>query len=163
VKRQPDILLIGVGNAYRSDDALGLCAAREVSRRLPGAVVVKEVDGSGTSVMDAWEGADVALIIDAVRSGEPPGSLCRIDASHQRLPARFLARSSHSFGVAQAIETARELQKLPRTVIVYGIEGASFEQGTGLSDPVIRSMPALIAMIEHDIAAFQPATNNQEA
>jgi hydrogenase maturation protease len=163
VEKQNDILLIGAGNMYRSDDALGLCAAREVARRMPGRVVVKEVDGGGTSMLEAWEGAETVLIIDAVRSGEPAGTLCRIDASTQRLPLRFLTTSSHSFGVAQAIETARELHRLPRTIIVYGIEGSSFEQGTGLSDPVIRSMPALIAMIEHDIAALQPATNDQEA
>jgi len=57
-------------------------------------------------------------------------------------------------GLVEGIEMARELQELPPTVIVYGIVGQSFAPGKGLSDSVVKAVPELIAMIQHDFMSF---------
>ena len=52
------------------------------------------------------------------------------------LPAgRFMA-STHHFGVAEAVEWARALGRLPEALEVHGIEGADFSVGEHLSEPV---------------------------
>jgi hydrogenase maturation protease len=53
--------------------------------------------------------------------------------------------------VAEAVAMARQIGKLPEHLILYGIEGKEFGEGVGLSDPVVRSIPELIAMIEEDL------------
>ena len=145
------ILLIGIGNEYRTDDGLGILAAREILRRhLPG-VRVFERSGEGTRLMETWEGYSCVLIVDAICSGKEHGEVHRIDAASMNVPKGFFHYSSHTFGVAEAIEMARELGRLPEVLTLHGIEGAQFEPGVGLTDPVVRSMPELLAAIETDI------------
>ncbi len=151
------LTIIGVGNEFRSDDALGLLVARELKRRHPDAVTILEADGEGASLMETWKGRDAVLIIDALSSGGPPGSVRRLDAASIPVPAGLFHYSSHAFGVAEAIEMARRLHQLPRIALLYGIEGASFEAGVGLSDPVVKSIPGLISTIQRDLKHLLPA------
>jgi hydrogenase maturation protease len=145
----PPRLIIGVGNEYRSDDALGLLVARAVGRRAGHAVVVREMSGEGTALMDVWAGEECVCLIDAVRSGAPPGTIHRVCVNETRIPAWFV--SSHVFGVAEAVELSRELGTLPQKMVIFGIEVAETRAGSGLSDRVLRSVPELVQMIEHEL------------
>jgi hydrogenase maturation protease len=148
-------LLIGVGNEFRTDDGLGVFVARALRRRYGDHLVVIENDGDGTALIDSWEGADTVLVVDAVSSGRNPGTIHRIDASDLPIPRRlFHSSSSHSFGLAEAVELARRFHRLPHRTIVYGVEGTSFDYGTGLSDPVVKSVPSLLQLIEDDLRVF---------
>ena len=151
-----EILLIGVGNEMRNDDGLGLYIARELRRRSLKGITITEHHGEGTALMEAWKGCTAVLLVDAMLTGGAPGMAHRIDASHVPVPAALFLYSSHAFGVAGAIELARELHQLPPTVILYGIEGELFEAGIGLSPCVVRSVPELISMIEHDLHILRP-------
>jgi hydrogenase maturation protease len=150
-------LLIGVGNEFRNDDALGILVAREIRRRnIPGVTVV-ERSGEGTALMDTWAGAELVIVVDAIFSGKAPGVIHRLDGAHDEIPRGFFHYSSHAFGVAEAVGMARELNVLPSRVIIYGIEGKEFGEGVGLSDQVVKNIPQLIAMIEEDLHAFHAA------
>jgi len=150
-------LLIGVGNEFRNDDALGILVAREIRRRnFPGLTVV-ERSGEGTALMETWAGAELVIMVDAIFSGKVPGVIHRLDAAHDEIPRGFFHYSSHAFGVAEAVAMARELQGLPPRVIIYGIEGKEFGDGVGLSDQVVKNIPHLIAMIEEDLHAVHAA------
>jgi hydrogenase maturation protease len=56
--------------------------------------------------------------------------------------------------VAEAIELARTLQDLPRSLLVYAIEGEAFVVGTPLSQAVEGAIPEVIAQIRRDLARF---------
>jgi hydrogenase maturation protease len=148
-------VLIGVGNEFRSDDALGILVAREIRRRHLGEIRVLEFQGNGASLLDSWDGVDNLLIVDAINGAAPPGSVLRFDVSQARIPAHLFLQSSHGFGVAEAIEMARELHRLPHTALFYGIVGESFENGQGLSDRVLKIIPDLLQMIEEDVHSFE--------
>ncbi len=154
----PSILVIGVGNEFRSDDGLGIYAVRELRLRmqsaehhLPETIAIIEERGEGTSLMHAWEGYRHVFIIDAVRSGKAPGSVHAFDALHETIPKRFFLSSSHQSGIAEAVEIARTLNRLPNTLRIYGIEVETVEPGIGLSEPVVRSMTDLFHLLEEDI------------
>jgi len=148
----PCAVLVGVGNEFATDDALGLLVAREMRRRFPSGMKIVEASGEGASLMDAWKGAEKVIIIDAM-AGPEPGEIHRIDASSSRIPKDLSLFSSHAFGVADAIEMARELRELPPVAILYGIEGEAFDPGVGLSDSVLKSLTKLLAMIEKTIGS----------
>lgn len=148
-------VVIGVGNEFRSDDALGILVVRELRRRHLDEICVVEVQGNISSLLDVWEGAENLLIVDAVYGAGPPGSVVRFDVSHSRIPAYLLSGGSHGFGVAEAVEMGRELKRLPPTVLFYGIVGESFENGQGLSDRVLKNIPDLLQMIEEDVHSVQ--------
>jgi len=129
-------LLIGVGHEGRRDDAAGVRAARLVRAMLWPQARVVECEGSATSLLEAWQGEPAVVVVDAMCSGAPAGTVQRLDASREPLPAELFRGSTHGLGLPEAIELARSLGRLPSSCVVYGIEGADFEQGSRLSYPV---------------------------
>jgi hydrogenase maturation protease len=77
-------------------------------------------------------------------SGAAPGTIRRFDASAQPLPKDAFRCSTHAFGVARAIELSRALGELPRSLVVYGIEGKNFAAGVGLSPEVERAVGEVV-------------------
>jgi hydrogenase maturation protease len=126
-------LLVGVGNEYRSDDGVGLAVAREIHEKLIPSVTVKEESGEGAALMEAWQGFQNVIIVDAVSSGAMPGTIFRIDANKETVPIKFFHYSTHAFSVAEAIELTRAMNVLPSKLVVYGIEGNNFVAGTTIS------------------------------
>jgi hydrogenase maturation protease len=141
------VVVIGIGNEYRRDDAAGLIVARRLAERRDPAFTVLEHNGDGAALMEAWQGIDVAIVIDVVSSGAKPGTTHRIDASRQSLTALAILQpeafrsSTHAFSLVQAVELSRTLHQLPPHFIVHGIEGQNFEAGTGLSWEVAQAVP----------------------
>ena len=133
---RPPALVIGLGNEYRGDDAVGLVVARRLREAAPESVRVLEESGEGAALIESWQGADFVILIDAVYLGAKPGTIHRFDAHVQPIASKFFRFSTHDFGVAQAVELARALGRLPPRLIVYGVEGKSFEAGVGLSPEV---------------------------
>jgi len=130
--------VIGLGNAARGDDAAGLLAARAV-----GGV---ELEGDPSALLDLLDGAPAATLVDAVASGAAPGTVHRFDASAEPLPASLRSSTStHAIGLADALELARALGRLPRRVIVYGIEGAAFAAGDAVTPAVARAVEHVAA------------------
>ena len=129
-------LIIGIGNEYRGDDAVGLIVARRLKERLTDSFAVLEQSGDGAALMEAWRGAETVIIIDAVTSGAAPGTIHRFDANTRTIPKSAFHCSTHAFGVAEAIELSRALGVFPRSLVVYGIEGKNFDAGVGLSPEV---------------------------
>jgi hydrogenase maturation protease len=146
-------LIIGIGNEYRGDDAVGLIVARRLKECLADSVTVLEQSGDGVSLMDAWRGAETVIIIDAAMSGAGPGTIHRYDANTRPAPKSYFCCSTHAFGVAEAIELARALGNIPQRLVVYGIEGKNFAAGVGLSAEVEKAagetVRQALATIQH--------------
>ena len=141
------ILVIGIGNEYRSDDGAGLVVARELRTKNPPDMLIIESNGDGAALMEAWKAAQSVILIDAAASGRAPGTIHRFDAVKQPLPTNFSFHSTHAFGVAEAIGLARALQQLPPRLMVYAIEGKNFTAGVGLSPKVAKAVQKVIAQI----------------
>jgi hydrogenase maturation protease len=133
------LLIIGIGNEYRSDDAVGLLVARRLKKLVSDDVTVIEQSGEGAALMEAWKEADAVILIDAVQSGAEAGTIHRLDAQAQQIPQRFFRYSTHAFSVAEAIELARALNQLPPRLLLYGIEGENFAAGTELSTEIMNA------------------------
>jgi len=132
-------------------------AAAVGARRPPGVEVV-EHEGEPITLIEACEGAPALWIVDAVRSGAQPGTLHRLDAAQQPLPAELFGVSTHRLGLADALELARALGRLPPQVIVYGIEANEFEPGSPLSPSVALAVERLAdALVEELSAAVNAA------
>ncbi len=130
------ILIIGIGNEYRSDDAVGLVVAQALqARKLPHTSVI-EATGEGMALLEAWQGAEKVILVDAVTSRAPAGTIYQLDAQCVYISPDLFALSTHAFSVAGAVELARVLGSLPQQLMIYGIEGKNFVAGTSLSPEV---------------------------
>jgi hydrogenase maturation protease len=143
--------LIGIGNRFRRDDAAGLEVVRRLRLTHPPGVVLIEEEGEPASLIESWSTADEALVVDGISSGSEPGRLHRFDVTDAPLPAEIFNPSTHSMGLPEAVELARELDRLPRRLVVYGIEGQTFEAGEGLSDPVQKTVEKLVLDLYHEL------------
>jgi hydrogenase maturation protease len=149
--RKP-VLIIGIGNELRGDDAAGIIASRKLRTKGVNKAYIIESDGDGTKLMDNWQGYDNVIIIDALASASEPGKIHIIDAGKNKLPKETLAHSSHLFGAADAIETARALNKLPGKITIYGIEGKSYDLGNEISDEVSKAIDEAVKQIQKEIS-----------
>ena len=133
MQTKPEVLVIGIGNPMRGDDAVGGMVVRNIRERHLPNVRTLETDGEGTSLIEAWTGAQTVFIVDAVSSGAEPGTVHKIDAVREPLRAQFFASSTHAFGLKEAVELARSLHRLPLRLIIYGIAGKRFSIGEEIS------------------------------
>ncbi|MBL9168828.1 MAG: hydrogenase maturation protease [Verrucomicrobiales bacterium] len=148
------ILLLGLGNDFRGDDGVGRVVARRLAQTEWPGVTVREESGEGVTLMEAWKYADSVILVDAVQSGDAPGTIHRLDARAQSIPANFFHYSTHAFSVAEAVELARALNQLPPRLILYGIEGRDFSDGERISPEVAAAMDELLGRVRQEIQSI---------
>jgi len=144
------VLVVGCGNQDRSDDAAGLLVVRRLHELGIHAV---ELGGEGLALIDAWSGWADVIVVDAVMSGAPPGTITVWDARTFPFPVGQFRCSTHAFGMAETIELARALGRLPGKLIVYGIEGIRFGCGGPPSPEVAEAVERLAQRIAKEADA----------
>jgi hydrogenase maturation protease len=147
------VLVAGVGNAWRGDDAAGLLVVRRLAALLGEGVRTVELEGEPVRLLDHWEeGVEATFVVDTVRTGSPPGTVLRLDVAAAALPASLSQRgSTHHLGLADAIELARRLGRLPSTAVVYGVEGERFDASGELTPAVERALPEVAEAVAREI------------
>jgi hydrogenase maturation protease len=156
-------LVIGVGNAFRRDDGVGAAAVERLRQRAPGGRAADDVqvlclDGEPTRLIDAWDGAERTVVVDAVRSGAAPGTVQRVEVDldgddvASQLPGSRFGASSHSAGIAEAVALGRVLGRLPHRLVVFGVEGEDFGPGPGLSPAVQTALGTVTDGIARELA-----------
>lgn len=149
------VLIVGVGNEYRGDDAIGLLAARRIrALNLPGVSTI-ECRGEASGLVNGWKDVQAVFVIDAVYSGQKTGTIHQWNVTHESLPVDLFSASSHSLGVAQAIELARAMNLLPPVMIVYGIEAKQFDYQTGVSPELYDLLDEMIQQIQSEVSMIQ--------
>jgi hydrogenase maturation protease len=147
------VVVIGVGNPYRRDDGVGpaVLALLDRAGRYPGVELVA-TDGESSRLLDAWSGADVAFVVDAVRTDSPsPGRVHRISVPDPVGRRRGGAASSHGLGLGEAVELARMLDRLPDRLELFAVEVADTGFGEALSAPVAAAAAAVARLIGADL------------
>lgn len=156
-----EIVVIGLGQSLRGDDAVGLEAVRLWERSYPGTanqaqVRVEYAESPGLTLLSLLEGAEVALLVDAIQSGAVPGTVHFLKEA--QWPA-FLqgAASAHGWGVAETLALGRQsgLVDLPERIFLLGVEVEQVEVGAGLSPAVQRVLPEVAHRIEEWVQAEQ--------
>ena len=145
-----------LGSAFRGDDAVGPLAAARL--REAGATVLDCAD-EPTRLLDLWADLDPLVVIDAVITGAPAGTLHRAESSHAPLPRDLRLASTHAVGVADALELGRALGRAPRRVVVLGIEGARFGMGDEITPAVAKTLDELVAAALTELGLEEPCTS----
>ncbi len=145
-------LLIGLGNPDRGDDAVGLHVARRLAARGRPGVAVTEADGDALALLDRWADAARVVVVDAAEPAGQPGRVHRLDPLSGPLPRELRLGSTHGFGLAEAVELARTLGRLPARITIFAIEAAQFEPGAALSAPVAAAVAAATARVVAELA-----------
>jgi hydrogenase maturation protease len=146
-------VVLCIGNPFRRDDGVANAVAARAAPALPEGVAVIELDGEPTRVVDAWTGARLALVVDAARSGDPAGTVRRIEVDRNGVVPSSRPASTHGYGLGDAVDLGRVLGQLPDRLVVYTVEGEDYSQGPGLSEPVARAVPDVVTRLVEEVDA----------
>jgi hydrogenase maturation protease len=136
--------IIGCGNLDRGDDAAGVLVVRRL-RTL--GIKAEEQSGESVSLMDSWQGFEIVIVVDTLCSDHAPGDVNIWDACTSPLPKAALRCSTHAFGLYEAVELARTLDRLPDKLLIYGIEGKQFAPGAQPSAEVEKAVELVAQQI----------------
>lgn len=157
------VVVLGVGNLLQTDEGVGPHAVYELNRRFELEPAVTVIDG-GTSAMELLEDmakADLLLILDAVSSGRPAGSVVKL--SGDEVPRFFTTKlSPHQVGIADVLATLALTDESPTETIIIGVEPASLKLGMELSAAVAAAVPRVIDQVIGELRragiAIKPAS-----
>jgi len=156
-------LVIGLGNDHRGDDAAGLEAARRLAPLLAGEADVRVHPGEPLDLIEAWADADLVVIVDAARSGLPPGSVRLYRPRSEARPPRGLGSSSHAVDLLVALDLARAIGMAPRELVLVGVEGERFTLGAPCSASVTRALDDVVERVVHEVRAARPTGSETAA
>lgn len=138
-------LVAVLGHPLCGDDAVGTLVADRL-RAVAGVEVVRV--GDPTDLLNLCPGYERVVVVDAVCSGAPPGTLHRWDVGTAPLPERgFRGLSTHGLGLREVVDLARSLGLLPPRMVVLGVEGRSFQLGAPLSEEVRQALDRLLEWV----------------
>lgn len=141
------IIVLGVGNLILSDEGVGVRAVEEIERRYRLPDTVELIDGgtSGMEVMGSLSHADHVLILDAVKTGAPPGTVVKLSGAE--VPKFFsLKMSPHQVSLSDVLATLEFAGESPGSVTVIGVVPVSLDNSLDLTPQVAAKLPQLIEM-----------------
>lgn len=149
------ILVLGLGNLICQDDGLGVVAVTRLLESYLPAPGVRVLDGGtlGLALLPTLESADVVLIVDAIRSDGPPGSLVRLEGEDVAQAAEHRL-SVHQVGVFDLLGAARFQGSLPGRLVLLGLVPESIDLGLERSPAVEAGLEALIDAVRVECAAL---------
>jgi hydrogenase maturation protease len=148
------VLILGLGNTLRGDDGVGPAVIAALSLMdLPPHVELLDGGTPGLETVLLLEGPDRVIIVDAADMGLEPGQWRRFtpDTAEIKSSEEKLQGTLHAAGLAEALALAAALEKLPSTLIIYGIQPQSLGWSQELSDPLQVALPALCEEIRESL------------
>jgi hydrogenase maturation protease len=146
------ILIVGVGNPYRHDDAAGWAAIDILQHKHIEGITLQKIRAEALELIDLFGLYPTIYLIDAFQREHTTDSFARIDALQTSLLQQNNT-SSHGFGVAHTIELARQMNMLPQKLIIYAVAAQDFSIGQQISDDILQNVEKAVfqLMKEEDI------------
>jgi hydrogenase maturation protease len=147
------VRVIGVGQRYRGDDAVGLLVAERIRAIVPAGVEVAIESSDAAALLAAFEGTDACVAVDSARNCGAPGAVLRLHPG-EVVATRGAATSSHGNALAEAVALGAALGCLPRCFRIVAVVGSNFRVGDALSAPVQAALPDAIAAVLEEVTAL---------
>jgi len=155
VKKEKTILIAGVGNELKQDDAFGMEFVKEFAQKVevPEYIKVLEVGIGGIHlVQELHYGYDVLILVDAVAWGEVPGHIYFREmesvADIEQMPVfekRTFLADMHYTNPIRALMLAKALDVLPKKIYILGCEAEEHDDfAIGMTKTVIDAIPIAI-------------------
>ncbi len=166
------ILIAGVGNELRQDDAFGVLLAQKLQQEtsFPPSVKVMEIGSGGIHlVQQLFDKYDVLILLDIVKWGGAAGTIHFKEVEVKdiaQLPKdeqnEFLA-DMHYINPLKALMMAKALNVLPKLVLFLGCESEEHEEiGIGVSAVVEAALPVAFQKVSDWVTSRMKAVTAAE-
>ena len=134
------------------DDGAGPAVIETLRRQaLPQNVELLDGGTAGLVLLDLMADAERVILVDAVGMGVAPGTVRRFTLDQVAL-AEHSALSLHQTGLAEVLLLGREMDMLPPSLVVFGIQPERVERRMELSAPVAGGVGRAVVLIREEIA-----------
>ena len=148
---QAPLLVLGLGNVLIEDEGVGIAALEYLHQHyeMPDNVELFDGGTSGMSLLDDIRGRKTLIVLDAVRTGNPPGSV--VVLKDEAVPAFFRSKvSPHQMALSDVLAVLTLSDEKPENIIVIGVEPVSLKTHMGLSPTVAAQLETMVhKVIEH--------------
>lgn len=149
-------LVAGIGTADRRDDGVGRVVASSAARRAGISAQARfALFAAPLDLIASWEGAELVVVVDAIRSGRAPGTVLTVPFAGLELGGARPS-STHGLGVAETLRLAAALGRAPRHGFLVGIAGEEFGPGRGLSARVESAVPEAVDRVRELLSQGRP-------
>jgi len=138
-----------------TDDGIGVRVVQLLAERyrFPEHVTVLDGGTLGLDLLPSIEEAQRLLIIDAVETGAPPGTMVRL--SGDEIPLTLETKlSPHQMGLKDLLTVASLLDFAPAEMVLWGVQPESVEMTLQLSAPVEAQLETLVGKVLEELAAW---------
>jgi len=159
-----NVLILGIGNVLMTDDSLGIRVINELERRYRFPENVELLDGgtSGIELLSYFVNRDYLIIVDAIKSDFPPGTVVKIEG--EDVPAKFMTRiSPHQLGLSDLLAAATLTGEIPKQMVLFGIEPKRVGLGLEMTDEVKESFERLLGVVVDELKRIGCAPEPLEA
>ena len=142
------VLVLGLGNVLLADDGVGPAALARLERDylIPPEVRLVEGGTLGLALLDEIAEAEHVILVDAVATDAPPGSLVRLDGADV-IEAVRERLSVHQVGVADLLDVARLIGRYPTSLVLLGLVPGAIDLSVARTPTVEAALDALVASI----------------
>jgi len=160
------VLILALGNPILGDEGVGLKALSRLSSeyRFPSSVELLDGGTAGLSLAPAVSAAAKVIVVDAVRSGQPAGSV--VELNGRKLRRHFFESiSPHQVGFRDVVSASRLMEEgnEPEEIVLIGVEPQTVELTTELSEPVDRAIDDVIVAVVAQLEAWGVETERADA
>jgi hydrogenase maturation protease len=135
-------VVLGVGNTIMADEGVGVRCVEWLEGRVPDGVVTIDGGTSTHELLGELEDLDLLVIVDAVVTKQPPGTLVRLEGD--RIPSAFSNQlSPHQHGINDLLATLSLLGRSPKRLVLFGVQPKRIELGIELSPEIAAVIPEL--------------------
>jgi hydrogenase maturation protease len=147
------VIVIGLGNTLMSDEGVGVRVVQRLldfAGRFP---LVDFIDAGtgGMSILHLIRGKDKAIFIDCARMGEKPGVIRKFTPQEIKSTRVLAHQSLHEADLIKVIDLAGQLGQCPARIVIFGIEPALIEPGTGLSETLAGKIEHYVCVVCREI------------
>lgn len=149
------IVVLGLGNLMRTDDAVGMLAVQvlRADARVPSSASLIDGGTLGLDLLHPLDGATHILALDAIDTGAAPGTLLRF--AGEQIDDLPIAKSVHLLGFSDLIGALRLTGGAPAEIVVLGVQPEKIEWGTVLTATVQAALPGLIESAVTQVERWQ--------
>ncbi len=143
-------IVVGIGNPILRDDSVGIKIVEMISKEID--VDTAILTATNFDVLDKILGYDRAIIVDAIRMGNEPGTIYELTIEDIFLTYSYT--NTHNLTLATTLKLGYVIfpEKMPKEIKLIAVEVEDVESfGEECTPKVKEAIPKVVEMIKRDL------------
>lgn len=148
--------MIGLGNVFMRDDGIGIQVARRLRQEYLGSeVLVYDYQEMDLSLLQYFQGASRIVVVDALKSGKPPGTISKLSIATSEGPLLQLP-NLHGLQLFDIFDLGTQAGILSCPVTIVGVEPKDCSPGEEMTAELVAALPRAVKEVIGELRTRTP-------